>query len=173
MEMKKIQGANFEKMLQRGELSAPPLEVRVIAGRHGRADIQQADATIEVTWRGKSCRYLVKVKRDAKPQTLKLAMEQIRQYAQQPGRARPMVVAPYLTGEKLDQLLADGVSALDFCGNAAVEAPGLFLFYKTGNPNRFADSSPIRSAYRGDGSLVARVMLLQGNCLPLRGKYSQ
>ena len=158
--MKKIRVANFEKMLQRGELHVPPLEVRVIAGCRGRADVQP-DATIDVTWRGKSCRYVVELKRDAKPQTLKLAVDQVKQYAQQTGSGRPMVVAPYLTGEKLDQLLAAGVSALDFCGNAAVEAPGLFLFYKTGNPNRFADSSPIRSAYRGDGSLVARVILLQ------------
>ena len=72
-----------------------------------------------------------------------------------------MVIAPYLSSEKLDELLEAGVSALDFCGNGAVEAPGLFLFYKSGNPNRYPDSSAITSAYRGDSSLVARTLLFE------------
>src|SRR5690606_34966830 len=86
--------------------------------------------------------------------------EQIRQYARESGEGRPMIVAPYFSREKLDELLNAGISAIDFSGNAAIEVPGEFFFYKTGNPNKYPDSSPIRSAYRGDGSLVARVLLL-------------
>jgi hypothetical protein len=72
-----------------------------------------------------------------------------------------MIIAPYFGREKLDQLLDAGISAIDFCGNAAIEVPGELLFYKTGNPNLYPDSSPIRSAYGGNGSLVARVLLLE------------
>ncbi|NBT36395.1 MAG: hypothetical protein EBT03_12820 [Betaproteobacteria bacterium] len=72
-----------------------------------------------------------------------------------------MIVAPYFSREKLDQLLEAGISAIDFSGNAVIDVPGKFLFYKTGNPNKYPDSTPIRSAYRGDGSLVARVLLLE------------
>lgn len=155
--MRKMQEAtNFEKMLREGELRVPPLEIRVVAFELATGK----DARVEVTWRGKSCRFVAELKRDAKPQTLKLAIDRVKQYAQKSGQDQPMVIAPYLSSAKLDQLLNEGVSALDFCGNAAVDAPGEFLFYQTGNPNRYPDRSPIRSAYRGDGSLVARVLLL-------------
>lgn len=47
------------------------------------------------------------------------------------------------------------------CGNGFVEAPGLFSIYRSGKPNEYPDSEPLRSAYRGDSSLVARVLLLR------------
>ena len=124
----------------------------------GRANA--ADATLDVAWRNKSCRFVVELKSDAKPQTLTLAVAQAKSYAQKSRRAADDHCA-YLSGEKLDQLLTEGVSALDFCGNAAVEAPGKFLFYRSGNPNRYRDERPAQSAYRGDGSLVSRVLLLE------------
>lgn len=154
--MRKMAGVNVEKMLQDGRLAVPPLEIRVLPRPR-----QGADALIDVVWRGRSSRFVAELKRDAKPLTLKLAIEQVRQYARESGLGRPMIIAPYFSREKLDQLLDAGISAMDFSGNAAIEAPGEFLFYKTGNPNQYPDSSPIRSAYRGDGSLVARVLLLE------------
>jgi len=155
--MRKIKEANFEKMLRDGEFFVPLLDIRVTTLPPGG----RGDAIVDIAWRGQSCCYVAALKRDAKPQTLKLAVDQVKQYAQESGRGKPLIIAPYLRGDKLDQLLHEGVSALDFCGNAAIEGSGRFLFYKTGNPNRYADSSPIRSAYRGDGSLVARVLLLK------------
>lgn len=154
--MRKMNEANFDMMLRDGRLAVPPLEIRVLASQR-----QGADALVDVAWRGRSGRFVAELRRDAKPLTLKMAIEQVRQYADQTENARPMIIAPYFSREKLDQLLDAGVSAIDFSGNAAVEVPGKFLFYKTGNPNQYPDSSPIRSAYRGDGSLVARVLLLE------------
>lgn len=154
--MRKMKDGKFEQMLRAGELRVPPLAIRVVKlGRNAGED-----GVLQITYRTQSCRFAVELRPDAKPQTLKLAVDQAKQYARKSNRLQPMVIAPYLTGEKLDQLLGQGVSALDFCGNAAVEAPGRFLFYKTGNPNRYPDSAPIQSAYRGDGSLVPRVLLL-------------
>lgn len=157
--MRKMQEANFDKMLRAGELRVPPLDIRVLAPGRSAGN---RDAVIEVAWRGQSCRYVAELRRDAKPQTLKLAVDQAKQVAQKSGQGAPLIIAPYLSSDKLEQLLSAGVSALDFCGNAALEAPGRFLFYKTGSPNLYPDSSPVRSAYRGDGSLIARVLLLQG-----------
>ena len=155
--MRKIEAANFETMLREGALRVPPLDIRIIKldrGDHG------GDTVVEVAWRGRTCRYVAVFRRDAKPQTLKLAIDQVKQYTSQLGQGQPMIIAPYFSGEKLDELLEEGISAIDFSGNAAIEAPGRFLFYKTGNPNGYRDSSPIRSAYRGSGSLVARALLL-------------
>jgi len=155
--MRKMTEARFETMLREGTLRVPPLDIRVLMlGR----DANAGDAVVEVAWRGQTCRYVAELRRDAKPQTLKLASDQVKQDAGKSGQGEPMIIAPYLSSEKLDQLLDAGISAIDFSGNAAIEAPGRFLFYKTGNPNQYPDSFPIRSAYRGDGSLVARVLLL-------------
>jgi len=150
--------ADYDKMLRDGRLAVPPLEIAVLADQQAPRD---ADPLIEVAFRARRYRFVAKLKRDAKPLTLKVAIEQIRQYASGPDQGRPMIIAPYFSREKLDQLLDAGISAADFSGNAAIEVPGEFLFYKTGNPNRYPDSSPIRSAYRGGGSLVARVLLLE------------
>jgi len=149
---------NFERMLRDGRLAVPPLEVRVLAGQGVPLGV---DAIIEVVRQGRTYRFVAELKRDAKPLTLKLAIEQVRQAARESGQGRPMIVAPYFSREKLDQLIAAGISAIDFSGNAAIDVPGEFFFYKTGNPNLYPDSAPIRSAYQGDGSLVARVLLLE------------
>ena len=149
--------AKFEKMLRNGQLQVLPMDIRVAMS--GRGD--GYDAVLDITWQGQSCRYVAELKADARPQTLELAINQVKRYAAESGLGKPMVIVPYLTEEKLSQLLNEGVSAMDFCGNAAIEAPGQFYFWKTGNPNRYPDSAPIRSAYRGDSSLVARVLLLE------------
>ncbi len=155
--MRKMNAVNFDVVLRDGRLAVPPLEIRVLASRQDTG----GGALVDVTWRGRSCRFVAELRRDAKPLTLKMAIEQVREYAGATQQGRPMIIAPYFSREKLDQLLDAGISAIDFSGNAAIEVPGEFLFYKTGNPNQYPDSSPIRSAYRGDGSLVARVLLLE------------
>jgi hypothetical protein len=155
--MRKMNDVNFATLLRDGRLALPPLEIRVRTGRR----VKNAGSLIDVTWRGHTCRFVAELRRDAKPLTLKNALDKLRQNAPASPQGRPMIIAPYLSPEKLNQLLDAGISAIDFSGNAAIEVPGKFLFYKTGNPNQFPDSSPIRSAYRGDGSLVARVLLLE------------
>lgn len=147
----------FIKLLHDGEPSVPPLEINVLAGQGNR----QAYIVINVAWRGRSCKYVAELKDNAKPLTLKLAIQQVKEYADKLKPYRPMIIAPYLTSEKLDQLLDKGISAIDFSGNAAVDMGNRFLFYKTGNPNRYPDSSSANSAYRGKMSLVARVLLLE------------
>lgn len=154
--MSKMRSMMFERMLQTGDLRVPPLDIRVVPLK----DTDGADAVLDVVWRDQSCRFVVELRRDAKPQTLKLAIDQAKLNAQKSGQGRPMIIAPYLAGAKLEQMLNEGLSAMDFCGNAAIEVPG-FLFFKTGNPNRYREDAPIRSAYRGAGSLVPRVLLLQ------------
>ncbi len=155
--MGKFDEATFRKRLIAGGLKVPPLDISVIAADEGGGE----DAVLEISWRERSCRFVVELKRDAKPQTLRLAREQALEWARRKPEAQPMVIAPYLSSEKLEELLGAGVSALDFCGNGAVEAPGQFLFYKAGNPNRFPERSALTSAYRGDGSLVSRALLFE------------
>jgi hypothetical protein len=77
------------------------------------------------------------------------------------GKAYPMVVAPYLSPDKLDDLEAAGVSGVDLCGNGVLVVPGKMLVFRSGQPNRFPQSAKLRNVYRGKNSLVARVFLIQ------------
>lgn len=72
----------------------------------------------------------------------------------------PLVIAPYLSEERLEDLMAEGVSGLDLCGNGVLMAEGLFVF-KSGQKNRYPQSVRLRNIYRGKSSLVPRALLLQ------------
>jgi hypothetical protein len=73
----------------------------------------------------------------------------------------PLLLVPYLSEELLLELEANQVSGLDLCGNGVLIAPGKFTFFRTGYPNRFTSSRPLKNAYRGSSSLVARAFLFQ------------
>jgi hypothetical protein len=75
----------------------------------------------------------------------------------------PLLLVPYLSEEHLLELEANQVSGLDLCGNGVLIAPGKFTFFRAGYPNRFTSSRPLKNAYRGASSLVARAFLLQPN----------
>ena len=72
-----------------------------------------------------------------------------------------MVLFPYLPEDRLEELEREGVSALDLCGNGVVTVPGEWLVRRTGKPNLYPQSFPIKNVFRGTSSLVARVFLLR------------
>jgi hypothetical protein len=71
----------------------------------------------------------------------------------------PLVVVPYLGEDALRELESRAVSGLDMCGNGILMAPE-FRIWRSGAPNRFTDSRPIKNPYRGDSSIFARCFLL-------------
>ncbi len=73
----------------------------------------------------------------------------------------PMVIVPYLSADKLEELQAAGVSGLDLCGNGVIVVPGKMLIFRSGQPNRFPQSAKLRNIYRGRNSLVARAFLIR------------
>ncbi|MCW3097159.1 MAG: hypothetical protein JWL77_2777 [Chthonomonadaceae bacterium] len=75
----------------------------------------------------------------------------------------PLLLVPYLSDEVLLELESKQVGGLDLCGNGVLVAPGRFTFFRTGYPNRFTSSRPLKNAYRGVSSLVARAFLMQPN----------
>lgn len=148
---------DWSTLIREGELNVPPLQLRI--GDRG-AGVGE-DAVVDVSWQERSYGFIVEYKSDAKPQTLRLAISQAREFGRRAPQYQPMVIAPYLTEEKLYLLLDEGVNGLDLCGNVAIEIPGEMFFLKTGSPNRYRERVPIRSAYRGSGSLVARALILE------------
>lgn len=70
-----------------------------------------------------------------------------------------MIVVPFLSREGLEELEREGVSGIDLCGNGVVVVPRKFAVYRTGAPNRFRTSAPIKNIYQKNSSNVGRVFL--------------
>lgn len=109
---------------------------------------------------GADARFLGLYVREATPRRLAEAGENIASLAGQEG-ALPLLIAPYLPEERLLELETRALSALDLSGNGTLKAPGAFSVFRTGFPNRFTASRPLKNAYRGASSMVARAFLLR------------
>ena len=72
-----------------------------------------------------------------------------------------MIIVPYLSSGKLEELEAAGVSGLDLCGNGVLVVPGMMVVFRSGRPNRFPQSAKLKNVYRGKSSLVGRAFLLR------------
>ena len=138
-------------------LCFPPvrLEWTPVAGETG-----PWDALLCVTDGETRVRFAVFYQRDATPRQIAFEAPQAASAAQQ-GDLSPLLLAPYFSEERLLQLEALKVSGLDLCGNGVLMAPGKFTYFRTGYPNRFPNSRPLKNVYRGVSSLAGRAFLLQ------------
>jgi hypothetical protein len=143
-----------------GELSLPPVKIEVIQEELAAPGGGYADLLIEAEWEGERIRFVAEVKKLATPRALDQAMAQARRLASPP-ETYPMVIVPYLSSARLEELEKAQVSGLDLCGNGVVVVPGRMLVFKTGQPNRFPQSAKIRNVYRGKNSIVARAFLIR------------
>ena len=149
--------------LTKGEVSLPPARLRVIARDRplkGNAARGRIDAVIQAEWDRRVWKFAVDVKRLSTPKILRDALGFIRTAAEQ-SRLNPMLVVPFLSPENIEMLERVQVSGIDLCGNGILIVPRELLVVRTGNPNRFPQSAPIRNVYRGDSSLVARSFLVR------------
>lgn len=124
----------------------------------GRRD-EQVDAVIEGALPGETeCfRFVVEVKSGYTPLTVRDAMTQVKRYTQKD--EYPMILVPYLSEDRLEELEAEGVSGIDLCGNGLVTVPGRLLILRTGAPNLYPDSRPLQNPFQGKSAMVARVFL--------------
>ncbi|HYL99429.1 MAG TPA: hypothetical protein VEZ90_10780 [Blastocatellia bacterium] len=131
------------------------------------------DLAVTLAWRGIERRFLAEVRSLATPKTLAGAIYQARQYAKAAGDERyPLVLAPFLSPEALDRLEEEDVSGIDLCGNGIVSTSG-WLIYRTGAPNIYPMSAPIKNVFRGTSSLVARVFLMRETYSSVNDVYEE
>jgi hypothetical protein len=121
----------------------------------------RADALIETGLEGSEerFRFLIEAKAQSTPMAVQTAITQLRAYVQ--GEEYPMVLVPYLSPERLDELEREQVSGVDLCGNGVVIVPNRLYILRTGNPNLYRESRPLGNPYAGRSSLVARMLLTQ------------
>ncbi len=146
---------NILAQLLRGEIRLPPLCLRPVA-----AESPGVDTLAEVHWQQRTFRFAVECKADSTPRSIRDAIGQLTAAA--PAlQANPLLIVPWLSPEQLGELEQQQISGIDLNGNGIVIVPGQLLVLRTGQPNRYPQSRPIRNVYRGDSSIVSRVFLLQ------------
>lgn len=136
-----------------------PLQLQVVTRERQGGDTR-VDGEIAVWWGERSWRFVVETKSSGTPKMVAAAASQARRFADELGLP-PMVIVPYLAQKQLQALADEGVSGIDLCGNGTVQVPGELFVFKTGKPNLYPASAPIRNVYQGSSSLVARVFLLK------------
>lgn len=141
-------------------LSLPPLQIQVNALDHRRTPGCGIDAVVEIAWDGRVFQFGAAYKSRSTPKVINMAIHQIEEETRQKA-LHPLLVAPHFSGERLRDLEHRSVSAIDLCGNGIVVVPNKLFVFRTGAPNRFSSSAPIKNIYRGTSSLVARVLLLR------------
>ncbi len=140
--------------LTSGQLELPPLTLRPISAEPNR----EVDMIVQATWKGQQATFAVECKAFSTPRALRDAVAQAKAYAQRE-KLEPMIIVPFLSNDRLDELESEGISGIDLSGNGIVVAPGKFSVYRTGAPNRFRTSAPIKNIYQKNSSIVGRVFL--------------
>jgi hypothetical protein len=125
----------------------------------GSARGSVADGVLDVFWQGRSARFVFACKSLSTPKILDTAIAEARRAAQAL-HLNPMAIAPYLSEEALQTLEREGVSGIDLSGNGVLLAPEMAV-WRSGQPNRFKCSLPLRNVYRGTSSVIARSFLLR------------
>lgn len=117
------------------------------------------DAILEISWRSRIERYACEIKDASTPRAVEAAIAQA-SFAARDSTLRPMILVPHLSEEKLRVLAEQDVSGMDACGNAYIQSDQ-FLFWRSGQPNRFRMPSPHLNPFRGDNSIFSRCFLLR------------
>lgn len=122
----------------------------------------EIDGIVALDWNGTGQRFAIEYKSPGTPKQIEGAIIQLRRYLSASTDLRPLIVAPYLRPELLEQLVREEISAVDLCGNMAITVPNRWLVVRTGAPNRYPASASIKNVYRGKSGLVARALMLKG-----------
>jgi hypothetical protein len=158
----------IQSLKSMGERYAP-LIMKRIAEQVSLPEGRQVDAVIEFSIQnGPSFKAVAEIKTVATPQNILMGARQLADYF---GKAKktnivPLVIAPYI-GAKQAKILADkGISWIDLSGNMSVRISNRVYIERTGKPNRFPDTAPIKKIFQGTSSLVSRALLLKPEGFP-------
>jgi hypothetical protein len=122
-----------------------------------------ADAVIELRVEdGPAFRALAEIAVPASPRVVRQKSVELQELVERNGKGDlvPLIVAPYMPARQAETLQRAGVSWLDMSGNMVIRVRDRVYIERTGRPNRFPDSAPIRKVFEGTASLVPRALLL-------------
>lgn len=125
------------------------------------------DTLVDVEWQGTKSQFVAEVTSLSTPKQIDQAIWQLTGYLeflknrQATETYYPLIAAPYISESSFWELTESGVSGIDLSGNINLLVPGKLLFSRTGQPNKYRSTDPIKNIYRGTSSMVVRVMLAE------------
>ena len=160
------ESAAREKVVK-GGIDFPPLQLEVLATDVITAPGRRVDWIVELTWREERAQFAVEYVRVSTPKNLRTALDQLISSRgdlvsfYERGPLLPMIMAPFLGKDDLNELEKADVSGLDFSGNGVVIVPDKWFIYRSGEPNLYPSSATIKRIYQGKSSLVGRVLMVE------------
>ena len=152
-----------QSLINMGEKYAP-LTINSLLEQTSFPDGCKIDVLIEFSIRnGPSFKAVVEIKTVATPQNILMGARQLAAYvANDKERDRvPLLVAPYIGTKQAKILEEKGISWLDLSGNMSIRVSNRVYIERTGKPNLFPDTAPIKKIFQGTSSLVSRALLLK------------
>lgn len=141
-----------------------PLRINRFEEQVSLADGRCADAIIEFSIPdGSSFEALVEIKSLATPKTILETCRMLADFLRKTDDPCliPMMIAPYIGKEQAKILAEEGISWMDLSGNMVVRVANQIYIERTGKPNKFPDTAPIKKIFQGTASLVSRALLLK------------
>ena len=145
------------EQIQRGNLRLLPLHIELVNDTQPQKIL---DAVVAIMWNGSKQLFAAEYKARSTPKEFATAVDQVRRVSQASG-LYPLILMPYLNERQLNELAELQISGIDFCGNGVVMIPNQLLVFRSGKPNLFPASAPIKNIYRKNSSLVSRAFLAQ------------
>jgi hypothetical protein len=147
---------DIKELLEREPIELKPL----IFVKSNHSYPPNIDFVYDVTFKGnQGFRFVADIKARATSQALAAAAQRAKSLVFDARGSFPLVIVPYLSPASLDDLEKMGISAVDLCGNGIVQVPNQWFVLRSGRPNRFRGTSPLRGTYRGAASLVGRAFV--------------
>jgi hypothetical protein len=148
------------EQLQKGKILLSPLSLRLLQVQPETDGNLKFDAFVEASWKNKTARFFVEITANWTPKSFQNAINLLKSSSLPQGR-QPMLIMPFLSDQRLQELEREKISGIDLCGNGVVVAPGSFAVFRSGGKNRFTSSAPIKNIYRKNSAMVGRVFLLR------------
>jgi hypothetical protein len=135
-----------------------------------------ADAMLTTFLKGKPMEqflFLVEIKSKSTPQIIHNAIAQIKTSHERKHdpAMHPMIVVPYLSEERLQELEEAGVCGIDLCGNGIVNIPDRLTIFRTGNQNLYPDARPVSNPFQGKSAMVARAFFSEPVFINQKSKF--
>ena len=135
----------------------PPLRLEFIPNSVQLGNVRM-DGMMHARWKNTFAAYGYTFKASTSPQVLRDAIDTFDVNRDSIGLL-PLIIVPYLSDEHLAELDEKEISGIDLCGNGLLLSPE-FRVLRTGLPNLYKDTRPIRNPFGGDSSVFARAFLL-------------
>jgi len=148
------------EQLRMGKLSFPPLSFRLLQADPGSGGNFGFDALLEASWGRRTAIFCVEIKSLSTPKAFQGGLNKLKT-STFPKGCRPLLLVPFLSEQRLEELDREKVSGIDLCGNGVVAVPEVFAVFRGGKENRFISSAPIKNIYRKNSSMVGRVLLVR------------